>query len=340
MGVPMLGQFIRTTDPAFNLALEDHLFQTLPDDHPGLFLLWQNAPSIIIGRHQCAAEEIDQTMVERLCLPVVRRMTGGGAVYHDLGNLNFSWICAEAPGRPMRQADFARFLEPVCDALARLGVLARLSGRNDLEVLGKKVSGSSQRRLPGRLLHHGTLLVYADLDFLGQVLKPSPEKISSKGVASVRARVGNLADHWRPGCNLGILAKTIMDAVVDAPARLDIRPGSDLHMAAMRLAFSKYGCRKWNFLASPPYTLEKKQRFDFGTVCLRLDIAAGQIRQVGISGDFFASLDPEELARSLCGCPATRQDLTARLAEVAWQEYFSGCEPSVMTEFFISAIPG
>lgn len=338
----MLGQFIKTTDPAFNLALEDHLFQTLPDGHPGLFLLWQNAPSIIIGRHQCAAEEIDLPLVQRLGLPVIRRMTGGGAVYHDLGNLNFSWLCAEAPGRPMRQADFARFLKPVQKALSRLGVNATLSGRNDLEVNGKKVSGSSQRRLPGhlsgRLLHHGTLLVSADLDFLGRILNPSAEKIRSKGVASVRARVGNLADYWRPGTDLATLAGTIMATVADDPARLDLRPGSDLHRAALRLAFAKYGRRQWNYLASPPYTVEKRQRFAFGTVCLRFDIGSGQIRQAGISGDFFASLDPAELAASLCGCPANRHDLATRLADVPWQEYFAGSEPAAMTEFFLAAL--
>lgn len=335
----MLGQILKTTDPAFNLALEDHLFQTLPDGHPGLFLLWQNAPSIIIGRHQCAAEEIDLSAVDRLGLPVVRRMTGGGAVYHDLGNLNFSWLCAETPGRPMRQADFARFLEPVCAALASLGIAARISGRNDLEVDGKKVSGSSQRRLPGRTLHHGTLLVSADLDFLGQVLRPSPEKIISKGVASVRARVGNLAEFWRPGTDICILAKTIMAKVADGPAGLDLSPGSDLHMAAMRLAFAKYGSRQWNFLASPPYTVEKKKRFAFGTVCLRLDIKAGLIRQACINGDFFASLDPADLASQLCSCPAKRQDLAARLADVPWEEFFAGCEPAVMNDFFLSALP-
>lgn len=135
---------LTSTDPAFNLALEECLLQWLPADHPGLFLLWQNAPSVIVGRHQVTLDEIDSDFVRRRGLPVVRRMTGGGAVYHDLGNLNFSFM-ENAHGR--KTVDFARYLRPVCEALAELGVRASLSGRNDLEAGGRKISGSAQSLL-------------------------------------------------------------------------------------------------------------------------------------------------------------------------------------------------
>ena len=119
-----------TLDPAFNLALEEVLFQSLPAGHPGWFLLWQNGPSVIVGRHQCTADEVNADFIRRENLPVVRRITGGGAVYHDTGNLNFSFI-EHANGR--EKVDFRRYLEPVCAALADLGVQAVLSGRNDIE---------------------------------------------------------------------------------------------------------------------------------------------------------------------------------------------------------------
>ena len=147
---------LSSTDPALNLALEECLLQWLPADHPGLFLLWQNAPSVIVGRHQVTLDEIDADFVRRRGLPVVRRMTGGGAVYHDLGNLNFSFM-ENAHGR--KTVDFARYLRPVCAALAELGVQASLTGRNDLEAGGRKLSGSAQSLRQGRILHHGTLLV-------------------------------------------------------------------------------------------------------------------------------------------------------------------------------------
>ena len=156
-----------TLDPAFNLALEEVLFQSLPAGHPGWFLLWQNGPSVIVGRHQCTADEVNADFIRRENLPVVRRITGGGAVYHDTGNLNFSFI-EHANGR--EKVDFRRYLEPVCAALADLGVQAVLSGRNDIEANGRKISGSGQMLRRGKVLHHGTLLIDVNFERLSSVL--------------------------------------------------------------------------------------------------------------------------------------------------------------------------
>ena len=209
---------LSSTDPAFNLALEECLLQWLPADHPGLFLLWQNAPSVIVGRHQVTLDEIDSDFVRRRGLPVVRRMTGGGAVYHDLGNLNFSFM-ENAHGR--KTVDFARYLRPVCAALAELGVQASLTGRNDLEAGGRKISGSAQSLRHGRILHHGTLLVSLDFGELVQALHVDPDKIRSKGIASVRSRVANISEFWAPGSSMESLRAALLRHCADGEGELE-----------------------------------------------------------------------------------------------------------------------
>ena len=209
---------LSSTDPALNLALEECLLQWLPADHPGLFLLWQNAPSVIVGRHQVTLDEIDGDFVRRRGLPVVRRMTGGGAVYHDLGNLNFSFM-ENAHGR--KTVDFARYLRPVCAALAELGVQASLTGRNDLEAGGRKISGSAQSLRQGRILHHGTLLVSLDFGELVQALHVDPDKIRSKGIASVRSRVANISEFWTPGSGMEDLRAALLRHCADGEGSLE-----------------------------------------------------------------------------------------------------------------------
>ena len=209
---------LSSTDPALNLALEECLLQWLPADHPGLFLLWQNAPSVIVGRHQVTLDEIDADFVRRRGLPVVRRMTGGGAVYHDLGNLNFSFM-ENAHGR--KTVDFARYLRPVCAALAELGVQASLTGRNDLEAGGRKISGSAQSLRQGRILHHGTLLVSLDFGELVQALHVDPDKIRSKGIASVRSRVANISEFWTPGSGMEDLRAALLRHCADGEGSLE-----------------------------------------------------------------------------------------------------------------------
>ena len=178
-------------DPAFNLALEERLFDSLPPEHPGLFMLWQNGPSIIVGRHQCTAEEVNADCVRRENLPVVRRITGGGAVYHDLGNLNYSFITEAGNTAELSMQALAR---PVCSALRSLGLRAELSGRNDICIDGRKVSGTAQRLSGGRVLHHGTLLFDTDADALASALRPRADKFESKAAKSVRSRTGNIRD--------------------------------------------------------------------------------------------------------------------------------------------------
>lgn len=320
--------FFSSLDPAFNLALEEQLFLTLPEDHPGLFLLWQNGPSVIVGRHQCTAEEVNAEFIRSENVPVVRRMTGGGAVYHDEGNLNFSFI-ENVHG--LERVDFRRYLKPVRAALAELGVTAVICGRNDLEVADRKISGSGQLLRRGKVLHHGTLLVNVDFTRLEQALTVDPEKIRSKGVASVQARVGNISEYWRPGSDMDALKASLLRHCAQRPGRLDMA----LYAEAQALAENKYRQWSWNYGASPAFTEQKRRRFPWGSVDVRLGVRHGRITECRILGDFFSNAEIEDLEMLLVGVEREPQAMGKTLEHVPWEQFFSGCEPEVMRRFFL-----
>ncbi len=318
-------------DAARNLATEELLLRTLPPAHPGLFLLWRNDPAIIVGRHQYVPDEVDTARAGAENVPVLRRITGGGAVCHDAGTLCFSWIRHDPDGAG---SVFARCLAPVTAALAELGVPARLTGRNDLEAGGRKFSGSAQTRVNGRVLCHGTLLVRADLSRLERLLTPDAAKQRAHGVASVRARVGNLADIWAPGATMEELEAALLrhcapeaetpDAATDAMAEL--------------LAERKYRCRDWNLGAVPAGARVLRRRFPWGGVELRLSVRRGRIAAARISGDFFSDGDMDALERRLEGCPAKAEAVRARLAGMPWERLVAGCDAALMRDFLAAAV--
>ena len=175
------------TDPYFNLAMEEYLIDTAGDEE--IFILWRNEPSVIIGRNQNAFSELDVSFAREHDIKVVRRLTGGGAVFHDLGNINYTFISPDIDGGSL---NFARFCEPIVRALRALGLDASLSGRNDILAEGRKVSGTAQCVRSGHVMHHGTLLWDADFSAMAGVLRPDTEKLAAKGIKSVRSRVGNI----------------------------------------------------------------------------------------------------------------------------------------------------
>ncbi|NLW17308.1 MAG: lipoate--protein ligase [Firmicutes bacterium] len=309
----------RFNDPYMNMATEEYVFTTLSQDED-CFMLWQNRPAIIIGRHQNAWEEIDSEYVKAHNIAVVRRLTGGGAVYHDLGNINFTFVVKDTGAG----FDFARFARPIVRALGQLGIKAEASGRNDILIDGRKFSGNSEYRQGGRLLHHGTLLFNSDLNVLGQALRVKPQKIASKGVKSVRSRVTNIADYLPHPVSQEEFRQAVMDAVT-------AEFGAELHdyhlspadvQAIEELRATKYATWEWNYGKAPKFNLQRSQKYSFGEIDVRLDVVNGYIRSCTIYGDFFSHGDIEQLAAKLVGIPYEHQALETAIQDIDLKQYF------------------
>ena len=314
-------------DPFYNLALEEYcLDHFLQQD---IFILWQNMPAVIIGRNQNTREEINSSYVKEKDIKVVRRLSGGGAVYHDRGNLNFTFIVNEGPGA--RGFDFTRFTRPVITALAQLGVQAEDNGRNDITIAGKKISGNAQYRRKNRLLHHGTLLFASDLQQMVQALDAPPEKILSKGVKSIRSRVTNIAEHLPAPMDI-MTFKHILTATIFSGRQQEQYCLSATEVQAVKqLQQEKY--ENWEFVygSSPPFSIEKKARFDWGSIKIQLNIKNGRIKTAAIYGDFFADKDVEELAWKMGGLKYEESSLKTFLDKMDIADYL----PAATKEDFI-----
>lgn len=307
------------TRPQHNLALEEYLCRLAERERGSeFFMLWQNEPSIIIGRFQNTLGEINPDFVRERGVHVVRRNSGGGAVYHDLGNVNYSFITAD-----QGEFSFALLTTPILRALAALGVTTELSGRNDVTIEGKKISGGAEYRRNGILLHHGTLLFDSDLDALAQALRVSEEKFKSKGVASVRSRVTNIRPHLPSGERIG--AREFMALIEERIEGLTPRILTDADRAEVRrLAEEKYSTWEWNYGKSPAFTERKREHFPWGGVEALLRVEGGIVKDCSFYGDYFGSGDYAPLLARVAGAPYTRQGIKEALSGLETGEMFSG----------------
>ncbi len=316
------------TDPAYNLALEEIMSEQA--DAP-FAMLWRNRPAVIIGRNQNACREFDSAYARERGIAVVRRMTGGGAVYHDLGNLNYSLFAFETDAN-RRYIDFAPFAGPVLSALRALGVQAEFSGRNDILVDGRKVSGSAKRVHAGRILFHGTLLFDVDFEAMAAVLTPPRAKVEAKGVASVRARVANLND-FLPGIDRDTFRLAMERELLRQFGLKEPLPILDnWKREAERTADERYRSWEWNYGESPDFTFERTGRFPCGTLTVHLDVHAGIIRRAAFRGDFFGTAPADELAALLTGCPHRTDAIRAALSGVDVGRYIAGLEPGPLAD--------
>jgi lipoate-protein ligase A len=306
------------TKPQYNLALEEYLCLRAIRDGSRFFMLWQNEPSIIVGRFQNTLEEINTAFVEERRIHVVRRNSGGGAVYHDLGNINYSFVVPDAGDFDY---DFAFFTEPIIRALAVLGVRAELSGRNDLAIDGKKVSGGAQYRKGGIMLHHGTLLYDADLDILSQALRPSEDKFQSKAVKSTRGRVGNIKPYLQTPLSVAEFKERLQRGIQGlTPLALD----EDALSEVKKLETEKYSTWEWNYGASPRFTERKKKRFPWGGIEAFLVVDEGKISECSFRGDYFSSGEYAPLLSRLVGRPYTKESVVQAVEGFDAHSLFAG----------------
>ena len=309
------------TDARANLALEEYVFRNKPAAEDVL-LFYVNAPAIIIGRNQNTIEEIDPDVVAERGIHVVRRVSGGGAVYHDLGNLNFSFMTPQVTDRFSR---YDTFTLPVIDVLRDLGVPAELGGRNDVLAGGRKISGNAQFATPSRMFSHGTLLLDSDLDAVTAALRPRPGKVESKGVKSIRSRVANISEFLREPITVDELRERIIERIFGTRDRGRI-PAVELTAedwaGVQALVERRYGAWAWNYGENPACNVQHAQRFPVGEIDVRLDVQQGRIAGARIFGDFMGRESVSALEARLVGLPYDRPAIAAALADVDVTAYF------------------
>lgn len=318
-------------NPYYNLAAEEYLLDHTEED---IVLLWRNAPAVIIGKNQNAFAEINLDYTRAQNIAVVRRLTGGGAVFHDPGNINFTFIsmpCGSlSEGIREGGLDFAYFSAPILDALCDLGLDACLSGRNDILVGGRKVSGNAQCVRDGITMHHGTLLFSADVSAMQGALNVDPTKLKSKGIASVRSRVANLRD-LLPSEKAAEMpdAEAFLRYLTEALERryqVKAEPfTAEMCAGIQMLADTKYSADEWNLRRFGTFGVTRCRRFGFGKVEILLNVKEGRIDSVKIGGDFFGAADISVLETALCGTEYARDAVLMRLADVPVNSCILGC---------------
>lgn len=305
-------------NPHLNLALEEYIVRNFKDKDYLLFYI--NQPSIIIGRNQNTLEEVNQNYVEEKDIKVVRRISGGGAVYHDFGNLNFSFIT----DHDIKSFNnFKKVTAPIVKVLNDMGVKAEMKGRNDVVVDDRKISGNAQFSTGKRMFTHGTLLLNSDLGEVTRALQVKMTKLVSKGHKSVRSRVANIQEFLTEPLDILDFREMILkglDAAGDFETyQLTKEDWEKVH----ELKETKYDQWDWNYGRSPKFNLRRERRFPIGIIDLRLWVEKGHITDIKIFGDFFNSQPIQELEELLTGVRYTQEDIHQSLKNIDLSLYFN-----------------
>ena len=307
------------TDPHRNLALEEYLTDTVGEDTCILYL-WQNKHTVVIGRNQNAWQECRTTELERDGGTLARRLSGGGAVYHDLGNMNYSFI-TDAGDRAA--LSMARFTQPVVEALQGLGLQAEASGRNDILVEGRKVSGTAQRLWGDRILHHGTLLFDANADMVAGALQVDPEKFRSKSTKSVRSRIGNIRSFLKQDMDMPAFWAYLKETLAGSGMVFDALTAQELAQVDA-LKAEKYDTWEWNYGRSPRFDMTAKRYWDGGCLEVGVSVSRGLITDVIFHGDFLSVSSLEPLTKALLGTPFRREEICRVLERYPVADLFGG----------------
>lgn len=320
-----------STEPYFNLALEEYLLRQCQGEY---FVLWRNQPCIVVGINQNTLSEINESYVKDKHIKVVRRQSGGGAVFHDLGNLNFTFIVEDNGNR---FNDFETFVEPIIGVLKELGVQAEFSGRNDLLIEGKKFSGNAQCKYKNRVMHHGTLLFSSDIVNLSDALISKPIKFSDKAVKSVASRITNISEYLSSPMNVSDFKNRIFEYIAREQTDKNITsltPEEVGHVNAM--VEQKYATWDWNFGKSPKYNFSNAKKFSCGTIELAINVNKGIMEDVKIFGDFFGVEAIESLEQALKGKKHQVENIQSSIKDFELKNYFG----NISNEEFLCLFQG
>ena len=319
-------------NPAYNVALEAYAFRELLAEDE-LFILWINEPTIVIGKHQNAIEEINKTYTDEHGIHVVRRLSGGGAVYHDLNNLNYTIISNKSQEGAF---DFKTFSQPVIETLADLGVTATFTGRNDLEIDGKKFCGNAQAYYKGRMMHHGCLLFDVDMTVLGNALQVSKDKIESKGVKSVRARVTNILDELPEKMTVEAFSNQLLNKMKESYPDMTEYVFSDDDLKNIQaLADQQFGTWDWTYGEAPEYTIKRSVRYPAGKITTYANVEKSVIKGMKLYGDFFGIKDVADIEQALIGLRYEYPDVLAKLQSIDTTQYFTNITPQEIAKAIV-----
>jgi len=324
------------TNPWFNLATEDWIFNTLNPDSHTLFL-WRNSETVVIGRSQNPWVECKTDKMEADDVFLARRQSGGGAVFHDLGNTNFTFLS------PSDAYDQEANFTVIINALKKLGIDATLSGRNDMQVGDRKISGSAFRHAADRSFHHGTLLVNANMQKLGDYLNPHPLKLKAKGIKSVRARVANLVDF-----NETINHETLSDAIIEAfceyhgeTAQVEqLDEASLAKQPTLNAYYQQMADWDWRFGKTPEFTHHIETRFDWGMIDVHMDVKQAVITEVVIFSDALNVELIDLLRKTLTGVKYNKKETQDKLNELAKAQPELAAQISDFERWLVGEIEG
>ncbi len=323
----------KSNKPDYNIALEEYCFKKLLH-HDKVFILWINEPAIIVGKHQNTIEEINSEYVKQNGIHVVRRISGGGAVYHDHNNLNYTIISNEDKGADF---DFETFSRPVIDTLADLGVKAEFTGRNDLVIDGKKICGNAQAYIHGRVMHHGCLLFDTDLTVLSKALEVPKDKIESRSVKSVRSVVDNILPNLPVKISVNEFSDKLLEQMKSKFPEMKEYTFSEEELADIEhLRATKFGTWEWNYGHSPKFGIERQSRYTAGKIQVFADVENSVIRRIRFYGTFFGNnSNLSEVENALVGVKYTPENVCDALSGIEFNHYFAGFSLDELTEAIV-----
>ncbi len=304
------------TNPYLNHAIEDYILKKFKED---CFMLWRNEPCILIGKNQNTMSEINTDYVEKHNLPVVRRMTGGGAIFNDLGNLNFTFISSNVGNR---FADFSKFTYPIINAMKNIDINAELSGRNDLIIDGRKFSGNAQYNYKNKILHHGSILFSASMNDLTAALKVKEIKFQDKAVKSVKSRVTNISEHLKTSMDVVQFKEFLIKSVMEQQEQAKYYELTEEDWVQIKkVSEEKYATWQWNYGHSPKFNYFNEKKFLGGIVQANINVEKGLINNIKLHGDFFSECDIVELEQALIGVKYEEKDIRDTLSKMVVEKY-------------------